>query len=417
MRILITNNALSHRAGTELYVRDIALGLRRHGLEPICFSLNLGEVAEELQAHGIQVVTHLRRDIGPLDVIHGQHRFETTLAGMAFPTAPIISWCHGPLAWQESPCTLPNVVQYAAVDEACRQRLVDEGIEPSRIQIMLNFADTARFQPREPLPAKPRRALIFSNYARESTHLPVVREACEACGIPLDVVGRGVGTEVAHPETVLPQYDLVFAKARAAIEAMAVGCAVIQCDHFGAGRLVSPAIFDELRPLNFGYKSMTYPLTAEHLVSQIQLYDPRDAAEVSLRIRQEASLEATLPRLIALYEAARAQPVPAFDPWEAAAPWLASEVGFMKRGREVEQLEKIRQEQAARITTALAETEQERARAEGLVTKLDGVRQENRELLVELEKLRSIPPPLQPTAANQHHAPHPPRWWRKIFGS
>lgn len=48
-RILITNNTLANRAGSELYVRDLATGLRDRGLCPVTFSTMLGEVAEELR--------------------------------------------------------------------------------------------------------------------------------------------------------------------------------------------------------------------------------------------------------------------------------------------------------------------------------------------------------------------------------
>ena len=50
MRILITNNGLATRAGTELYVRDLALGLLKRGHTPIAYSTKLGEVATEIRA-------------------------------------------------------------------------------------------------------------------------------------------------------------------------------------------------------------------------------------------------------------------------------------------------------------------------------------------------------------------------------
>ena len=92
-----------------------------------------------------------------------------------------------------------------------------------RVALLPNFVDTARFLPRAPLPQRPRRALLFSNYANEESHLPAVRAACVAAGLELDVAGAGVGNVIDEPERVLGSYDIVFAKAKAAIEAMAVG--------------------------------------------------------------------------------------------------------------------------------------------------------------------------------------------------
>lgn len=322
MRILITNNTLASRAGTELYTRDIAMRLREMGHEPVCFSLTLGEVAEELRTSGINVTDNLALIEKP-DVIHGHHAIETTLAGITFPQTPVISFCHGPKVWQESPCRLPNVVAYVAVDEACRRRLVDEeGIPANGIQLILNFADTRRFQPRPPLPDRPKRALVFSNMMRDGEKLDAVRAACDAHGIALDVAGIGSSRPSSAPEHLLQDYDLVFAKARAAIEAMATGCAVIQLDYFGSGHLITPALFDKLRPLNFGYLSMQIPITREHLENQISLYNPTDASLVSARIRNEASLDATMPQLLELYQRASHATFPHFEPAKAAGDFL-----------------------------------------------------------------------------------------------
>ena len=73
---------------------------------------------------------------------------------------------------------------------------------------------------------------------------------------------------------------LVFAKGRAALEALAVGCAVVLCDAAGCGPLVTAADFDRLRPQNFGFRTLTEPVLTEGLLAQIERYDPEDAARV-----------------------------------------------------------------------------------------------------------------------------------------
>ena len=52
-----------------------------------------------------------------------------------------------------------------------------------------------------------------------------VQRACAARGITLDTLGHFLGDKHAAPEAILPQYDLVFAKGRSALEAAAVGAA------------------------------------------------------------------------------------------------------------------------------------------------------------------------------------------------
>src|SRR5207248_10904224 len=122
---------------------------------------------------------------------------------------------------------------------------------------------------------------------------PTLRTACSRAGMTLDVVGLGVASPYPRPEELLPHYDLVFAKARCALEAMAVGCAVILCDVFGCGGMVTAADVDAYRHLNFGRRLLVRaPVTVETLQREIQRYDADDATEVCRRVRAVAGLEA-----------------------------------------------------------------------------------------------------------------------------
>jgi len=117
------------------------------------------------------------------------------------------------------------------------------------------------------------------------------------------------------------QYDLVFATARMAIEALAAGCAVIVCDSRGMAGMVSCANLPRLRPLNFGLRSLVHPVSVERLLAEIDNYDAADAERTALRVGLMASLEPTLDRLIQLYGEAMAQPPP--DPAAHQAATLA----------------------------------------------------------------------------------------------
>ncbi len=227
---------------------------------------------------------------------------------LRFPGVPCVFVCHGWAPWEEAPPLFPRIRRYVAVDAATRERLTAAGVPPERIATILNFVDLARFRPRPPLPARPRRALAFGNSAAETTYLPALRAACGRAGIALDAAGLAAGNPAARPEEILPAYDLVFAKGRAALEAMAVGAAVVLCDADGSGPLVTAAELDRLRPLNFGLRALTGPLTAEALLGEIGRYDAADAAQVSARVRREASLDDAVERLLAVYREALAEP-------------------------------------------------------------------------------------------------------------
>jgi len=317
LRVLITNMRFAGRTGTETYVRDLALGLRERGHDPVVYSTELGDIAQEIEAAGVPVIDDLNAVDTPPDIIHGNHHLETMTALLRFPGVPAVYVCHSWAAEESAPPRFPRIIRYVAVDDACRERLVlKEGIPKERVQVVLNAVDMKRFTPRGPLPLRPQHALVFSNYASDQTHLRAVRAACARVGVEVDVIGRASGKLCANPETVLKRYDLIFAKARCALEALAVGAAVVLCDASGVGPMVTMRELPRLRRLNFGFRMLGEPAHPDVLAREIARYDPQDAAEVSLWIRANAGLEAATDAFIALYRdilTERAQVVQAAD--------------------------------------------------------------------------------------------------------
>lgn len=323
LRVLITNHSLARRSGTEVYVRDLALGLLRRGHTPVLYTTRAGEAARRLRDATVPVVEDLGKVSAPPDIIHGQHHAETMTALLHFNETPALFFCHGWLPWEETPPRHPRILRYVAVDDTCRERLLCEaGVPEERTRVILNAVDLARFRPRTPLPPRPRRALLFSNSAY--AHAGVVREACARAGITLDVAGGERGLE--EPEKVLGEYDLVFAKARCALEALAVGASVVLCDAAGAGPLVTSADLARLRRLNFGIRTLRNELRPETLAREISRYDASDAAEVSRRVRACADQEEAVDELVSLYrevvEEFRAAPRDAAAEGRAAAEYL-----------------------------------------------------------------------------------------------
>ena len=277
-------------------------------------------MAAEIRAATVPVVDDLERVAVAPDVIHGHHHTVTLEALLRFPGVPAIFFVHDWSGWPDEPLRFPRVALYAPVDATNADRVVlEHGIPPERVRLVLNAVDLERFRPRDALPPRPARALVFSNYASEADLLPAVREACRRTGLELAVVGEAAGNPASRPEDLLGGFDVVFAKARCALEALAVGAAVVLCHGGSMGPLVTAADFDRLRSLNFGRRAIDRRLTVEGLVAEIRRYDAADAARVAERVRAEASLEGMLDRLVALYEEARAIPLAAGAGTEAAA--------------------------------------------------------------------------------------------------
>ncbi len=315
MRVLLTCNDLVRASGSQAYVRDVAVGFLRAGHEPVVYSPRLGPVAGQLRSATVPVVVDLAAVGAPPDVVLGSHHAELMTALLFYPRLPGVHVCHAWTSPEAYPPRFPRIRRYVAVDETVRDRLVsEEGIGPDRVEVVLNPVDATRFPPRPPLPARPRTALLFSNYATETTHLPAVREACARTGLQLEVVGAGVGRVVEDPGPLLARADVVFAKARSALEALVAGAAVVLCDTTGSGPLVTSREFAALRRRNLGIRTLDRPLAPGLLAAEIARYDAADAARTAALARESASLTAIVGELEAVLRASVAAEAAAGSP-------------------------------------------------------------------------------------------------------
>jgi glycosyltransferase involved in cell wall biosynthesis len=368
--ILLTNIWLDDFAGSEVVVRDLSLGLLRRGHRPIVYASKLGAIASEIATHGVPVIDDLRRLAERPDLIHAHHAVPCGEAIIRFPDVPALQTCHAFESWIEGPAHFPQIGCYVAVDEACRDRLVHlEGIAPERVTVLPNAVDLRRVPPRpRPLNERPRRAVAFGKAAA----VPQLRAACEQRGIAYEAIGRAGGRVTPRPEQELVGFDLVFASARAALEALCCGCAVIVCDARGFGGLVTSDNFAAMRARNFGLRCLGESVTLERCLTEIDRYDPVDAASVVERARREADLEHLLDAFEKLYrELLTCRPTfdrgahetalarflhdylprrPGDDRW----PWMAERHDLIQR---LEALERSNSESAARLEFAERERE------------------------------------------------------------
>jgi hypothetical protein len=299
MRVLATNCSLRGRSGTEIVTIDLALGLNGRGHQIAVFAPLLGPSADILRNRGI-VVTDRPEDLPwQPDIIHGHHNHVLAAALACFPEVAALFVCHSSNYWFDGPPLLPRVRRFYAVDEACRARLIAEvGEQREEIELLPNAVDLELFAPRTPLPVKPRRALLLT---KKTAHIAAVRAAARETGLELDEIGGPFGREVDDLHARLGQYDVVFATARMALEALAVGCAVVVVDGRGLAGLATLPLVDEWRANNFGLRLLTREPTREAIVTEIGRYDAHDAALVSRRIRDVASLSTHLDHMEAIY--------------------------------------------------------------------------------------------------------------------
>ena len=166
-----------------------------------------------------------------------------------------------------------------------------------------------RFRPRAPVPPRPARTLIFSNSSgTDAVHVRAIREACARSGISVEMSGFKSGTVLDRPEEALGSYDLVFAKARAALEAAATGAAVVLCDVAGTGPMVTTENFAALRRINFGMRTLRKAATVDALSAEIARYDAADAMDVARQVRALAGQDVLVDQLLGIYGDVLAEP-------------------------------------------------------------------------------------------------------------
>ncbi len=242
MHVLITNHALRTRGGSELYTRDLAIGLRARGVTVSVYSPLNGEVAAEIARQGILVCSDLDEIRGTPDLIHGHHDIQTIAALCRFPTTPAIFVCHGVDPWQEMPPIHPAIARYYAVGPLTADHIrTTARVSGDQITIIPNWVDTDRVVQKASLSATPREALVVSNAHYDKGAIEV---ACQSRGIRLRRFGRGFGQSSAQLEDEFCRVDLVFAVGRTALEAMAAGYGVILANGAGVAELLLPENFD-----------------------------------------------------------------------------------------------------------------------------------------------------------------------------
>jgi hypothetical protein len=305
MNVLITNIWLNGYGGTEVYVRDLAIALQQKGINTEVYSPEVGAFANEIMKAGIHVTDNMSRLKFRPDIIHAHHYIPAIEVLDHFGGVPAVYVLHGREEPKDKPPKHRRIMRYIASDHNTLDRLLlDEGIPAKHTDVLLNWVDISRFRLRENWRSKPVKALVFSNYASAANYLPVINSACEKMGIELDCVGLSNGNGLAKPELIIGDYDIVFAKAKAAMEAMATGASVIPCDYKGLGEMVTPGNYRHYREFNFGMRILNRPIQRTLIEEEIKKYDPVLAGQVAVLIRKEADMQLYIDKLLVHYQEA-----------------------------------------------------------------------------------------------------------------
>jgi hypothetical protein len=303
MKVLITNNTLQERGGTESFVRCLARGLESLGHSVMAYSSDASQGERLLENDVMAVATDLENLPFQPDVIHAQHHLDAMTALTALPGVPAIYHSHGAV-WRGCIVKHPRIYRYLAMSRTYAQRIaVESDIAPEDIDVFLNGVDLAHFRKVRKLPAQPTRALFYnSRHDAGSDTVSVIREATSKRGLELDCIGYPFGDLTAEPEKVLPNYDIVFASGVSAIEALASGCAVIVLGRTSCGELVQPENFQRYRETNFSIATNSPPAAAEKIEAELARYSPERCASVTAQLRDDADFSKLVTRLVQIYD-------------------------------------------------------------------------------------------------------------------
>lgn len=306
MKILLTNIWLENHAGTEIGIREMAIEYHKRGHQVQVYSPILGKVAEEIRTAGIFITDQVSELIETPDIIHCQHYVSSMNVLLKFRNVPAVYFCRDSTFIGDAPPKLSNVVRYYAVDNKCFQKLVvDYRIPESKAEVMLNWVDMNRFKLKKEVKDVPQKALIFSNYVREDNFYPAIKDACQKANMTLDVMGIGFGTHRSDPENILGNYDIVFAKGKAAMEAMACGAAVIICDFLGLGGMITLDNYSKLRPMNFSYGDVGAIDKSNLILQEIRKFNQADVVAITKKIRKEADFKKYIDNILIEYSKAK----------------------------------------------------------------------------------------------------------------
>ncbi|MEL6647047.1 MAG: glycosyltransferase family 4 protein [Pseudomonadota bacterium] len=316
MKILLTQRKLEGFGGTELITLELACALKGRGHDVCVYCPRPGKVCDLLASN--RIATYSRIDAVPWrpDVIHGHHQLPATVALIAFADVPLVYACHGTRPWVEQAPLHPRIHAYVATsDKMAAYLATKQNIPSEQISIVPNYADTQRFSRVGTRDEDGARTALLFGQKFQSEEVKVLEEACEANGLSLDKIGAAYGNLKTNPELILPDYDVVFAIGRSAVEAMACGCAVIPITPRLAGHLVTHKTFDDWAGQNFSprFFSGAERVTAAWLSNQLEAWNPKDIERLTAKVRSRYTLEAAVTQLEDLYKSAMDQPVEAED--------------------------------------------------------------------------------------------------------
>ena len=269
MRFVLANRLMNRVGGSEVHLVTIGVELLRLGHEVVVYAPELGPFADYTRTRGIDVFDQLHQLPEDCDVVFSQDGIVVYEVAERYPQALHAFRLCGDIYDFQSPPQLDGVVdlviavcdRYARLAEACAVR-----VPVLRLRVPV---DIDRLVPLGAIRERPRRAVILSNYP---DRMQAVRDAWERKGIEVEQLGwQQQRYDLA---AALENADIVVAKNRAALDAMACGRAVYVYDLWGGDGWVKPEMYAAMEADYFTGQATDRVIGPAELERDLADYDP-----------------------------------------------------------------------------------------------------------------------------------------------
>lgn len=300
MKIVIANERLAKRTGTELAARDVAHALQKRGHDVVMTALELGPLAREMaDVDGLQIAQPDSIGFQP-DVIHLNDLGLAQTLSEQFPSVPMLLHWH---KFVPEDFALPS--ENIRVLCGTTPRINDKierltGTVPDAL--LGNFVDFSRFSARQTkLPSRPSQLLLVGQQKRGMRMLTLMLMVASRNRVRLNLVGPRFLKRVDNLPAHAAQFDLAIASGRCALECIAAGTGLVVADSNGVGDFVTTANYDRFRDGNFSYGSFSGELSYKRLLAAVQKYDAEEAQAVHEKVRREADIATQIAQIEELY--------------------------------------------------------------------------------------------------------------------
>jgi hypothetical protein len=270
VRFVLGNRLMGIVGGTETHLVTLGTELLRLGHEVVIYSPeHVGPFADHARQRGLDVLGEVCELPAECDVVFAQDGLVVYDLVKRYPQALTVFRICGDVYDFQSPPQLDGIVDLVVVLSERYARLAQACAVSAPLLRLRVPVDIDRLVPIGALRARPRRAVILGNYP---DRVQVVGEAWERHGVEVRQVG---GAQRRHDiADTLENADIVVAKSRAALDAMACGRAVYVYDTFGGDGWVTPETYPAMEADHFAGQATDRVIGAAELQRDIADYDP-----------------------------------------------------------------------------------------------------------------------------------------------